>query len=191
MIMCSYKRIAVTDSGITKIPLPRQIQSIMEYDKPDIIILREKRLSAQEYENLALQVLSICQENGVECILHSFVESAEKLGVRKIHLSFPTLKEQWQSLSSFHTIGVSVHSKEEAEEAYRLGATYLIAGHIFPTSCKAGIPGKGLEFLQEICRSVPIPVYGIGGINDENTEFVKRAGAAGECRRSYYMRNLE
>jgi thiamine-phosphate diphosphorylase len=190
MIMCSYKKIAVTDSSITELPLPKQIHCIMEYDKPDMIILREKKLTSEEYEALAVPVLSMCQEKGVECILHSFVDVAEKLGVRKIHLSFPAFKEQWQSLSSFHTIGVSVHSKEEAEEAHRLGATYLIAGHIFQTNCKAGIPGRGLEFLQEICRSVPIPVYAIGGINDENTEFVKRAGAAGECRMSYYMRNL-
>ncbi|MBQ2800437.1 MAG: thiamine phosphate synthase [Lachnospiraceae bacterium] len=189
MIMCSYKKIAVTDSSLTELPLSKQIYRIMEYDKPDMLILREKELSPEEYEALAVQILSVCQQKGVECILHSFVEVAQKLGVRKIHLSFPALKEQWQSLGSFHTIGVSVHSKEEAEEAHRLGATYLIAGHVFETNCKAGIPGRGLEFLQEVCRAVSIPVYGIGGINDENTEFVKRAGAAGECRMSHYMRN--
>ena len=190
MIMCSYKKIAVTDSGSVSIPLPKQIQRMMLYDKPDMLILREKKVTSEEYEALAVQVISICQEKGVECILHSFTDVAEKLGVKRIHLPLPIFKEQWQSLSSFHTIGVSVHSKEEAAEAHRLGATYLIAGHIFKTNCKAGLPGRGLEFLQEICRTVPIPVYGIGGINDENTEFVKRAGAAGECRMSHYMRNL-
>lgn len=141
-----------------------------------------------EYEALAVQVLQVCQKKGIECVLHSFVETAQKLGVKKIHLPLAVLKKQQGNLRSFQTVGVSVHSREEAEEAYRSGATYLIAGHIFVTDCKAGLPGRGLAFLQEICQAVPIPVYGIGGINDENTEFVKAAGAAGECRMSYYMR---
>lgn len=159
-----------------------------EIYKPDILILREKELEMTEYEALAVQVLQACQKKGIECVLHSFVETAQKLGVKKIHLPLAVLKKQQGNLRSFQTVGVSVHSREEAEEAYRSGATYLIAGHIFVTDCKAGLPGRGLAFLQEICQAVPIPVYGIGGINDENTEFVKAAGAAGECRMSYYMK---
>lgn len=171
--------------------MTEQVRNIIGIQKPDMLILREKELNAEEYQALAIQVLTVCDEKGIECVLHSFVDVAQKLGVKKIHLPLNTLKKQQRDLSFFQTIGVSVHSREEAEEAYKLGATYLIAGHIFATDCKAGLPGRGLEFLRQVCEAVPIPVYGIGGINNDNTKLVKAVGAAGECRMSYYMKLKE
>ncbi len=187
MTMCSYKRIAVTASKLAQLPLPEQIRKVAKLHKIDMLILREKELTEEKYEALALEVLEACKEEGIPCVLHSFVQVAEKLGVKKIHLPLERLKKEQKNLSFFDTIGVSVHSSEEAKEAYHLGATYLTAGHVFETDCKKGLPGRGLGFLQEVCQAVPIPVYGIGGIDDDNTEQVKKAGAAGECRMSYYM----
>ena len=40
----------------------------------------------------------------------------------------------------------------------------MSAGHIFATDCKKDLPPRGLEFLKEVCNSVTIPVYAIGGI---------------------------
>lgn len=188
MTMCSYKRIAVTDLKLADCPLPEQIKRMAEYHKPDILILRAKELSQEEYEELSLEVLEVCQEEKIECILHTFFNVAEKLNVKKIHLPLTVLKENTGRMDFFEKIGVSVHSKEQAKEAYALGAGYVIAGHVFETDCKAGVPGRGISFLKEVCESVPIPVYAIGGINDKNTVQIQRTGAAGECRMSYYMK---
>lgn len=186
--MCSYKRIAVTAAKLAKLPLTEQIRKMSRIYRPDMLILREKELQPEAYEALARQVLAICEEEGIECVLHSFIDVAQKLGVGKIHLPLKIVRKQQGNLAAFQGIGVSVHSVAEAKEAYALGATYLTAGHIFETDCKAGMPGRGIGFLKEVCRAVPIPVYGIGGINDDNTESIKAAGAAGECRMSYYMK---
>lgn len=61
-------------------------------------------------------------------------------------------------------------------EAQALGATYLLAGHIFDTSCKPGLPGRGLDFLAQVCAAVPLPVYAIGGITAETLPGVRRPG---------------
>ena len=87
-------------------------------------------------------------------------------------------------------LGSSIHSVSEAQEAQRLGADYLTAGHIYATDCKAGVPPRGLDFLEEVCRSVQIPVYGIGGVqigSDQLDEMMAR-GAAGACVMSGMMR---
>ena len=49
------------------------------------------------------------------------------------------------------------------------------------------MPGRGVEFLRNICEAVSIPVYAIGGINPENLCEVKKAGAAGGCIMSGVM----
>jgi len=84
-------------------------------------------------------------------------------------------------------LGASCHSLEEAKEAVELGCTYLIAGHIFATDCKKGLPGRGTEFLQSVCESVQVPVYAIGGISGENMTLVRKAGAKGGCVMSGWM----
>ena len=61
-------------------------------------------------------------------------------------------------------VQVMAEAFKKAIEAQKLGATYISAGHIFATDCKKDLPPRGLEFLKEVCNSVTIPVYAIGGI---------------------------
>lgn len=50
-----------------------------------------------------------------------------------------------EAICKFDQVGVSVHSVEQAREAEAGGADYLIAGHIFPTDCKKGLPAPGID----------------------------------------------
>ena len=54
-------------------------------------------------------------------------------------------------------------------------------------ACKPGLPGRGLDFLAQVCAAVPLPVYAIGGITAETLPGVRRAGARGACFRSGFM----
>lgn len=156
---------------------------------PKAIVLREKDLSEKEYEQLARQVMQICQKHGTQCILHSFSNVATTLGATAVHMPLPLLQKMTpQEKSHFQIIGASCHSLEEAKEAQNLGCTYITAGHIFLTDCKKGLPGMGLPFLEEICKTVRIPVYAIGGISSQNMESVRKTGAAGACIMSGFMR---
>lgn len=156
---------------------------------PKAIVLREKDLSEKEYEQLARQVMQICQKHGTQCILHSFSNVATTLGATAVHMPLPLLQKMTpQEKSHFQIIGASCHSLEEAKEAQDLGCTYITAGHIFLTDCKKGLPGRGLPFLEEICKTVRIPVYAIGGISSQNMESVRKTGAAGACIMSGFMR---
>lgn len=156
--------------------------------KPRAIILREKDLMAEEYASLALEVSKICSDAGIMCIYHTFIETAICHGVRQIHLPLPLLQAMTdEDKRHFDVIGVSCHSRAEAIEAQSQGATYIIAGHVFDTDCKKGLPGRGLSFLQEVVDAVDIPVYGIGGITESNLKQVLQTGAKGGCMMSGYM----
>lgn len=86
--------------------------------------------------------------------------------------------------------GASCHSVEDALCAYKLGCDYITAGHVYITDCKKGLAPRGIDFLKKMCDSVPIPVYGIGGIDLESDKIdeVKQAGAKGACIMSGYMK---
>ena len=167
---------------------PAQIERVATA-KPAAVILREKDLSEAEYKALALDVKKICEKYSVPLILHSFYKAAAELNIRAVHLPLPLLKTMTDSEKSWFTVlGASCHSIDDALEAKHLGCTYITAGHIFATDCKRGVPTRGLDFLKEVCDSVDIPVYAIGGINPENSVLAKSAGASGVCVMSGFMR---
>ena len=98
------------------------------------------------------------------------------------------LEKYHNEVKNFEKVGVSIHSLEEGERAVTLGATYLTAGHIFKTDCKKDLEPRGLAFLENICRGVDVPVYGIGGISKDNINLVKKTGAKGACLMSSFMK---
>ncbi len=142
------------------------------------VILREKDLTEEEYTALAKEAQKAC---GEKLIIHTHINTAKLLGIKKIHMPMSTLENMSIDKAYFDEIGASCHSVQEAEKAQRMGCTYITAGHIFATDCKRGLPPRGTEFLKELCEAVSIPVYAIGGIDKENMHLVKEAGAAGAC----------
>lgn len=181
-----YKVLAVSNRSLCRKDFLVQIENIAAA-KPSAILLREKNLGESDYAALAQTVLKICRRYGVDCILHSFPAVAMRLGCSAVHVSFLDLQQQVLVLKDIPMVGASVHSMLEAVEAEKLGASYLIAGHIFATDCKQDSPPRGLAFLREVCRSVSIPVYAIGGITPENAQEAVRMGAQGVCVMSGFM----
>lgn len=179
--------ICITNRNLCKGDFLEKIREVAS-KKPKAIILREKDLTEEEYARLSVKVKAICDEMGVICIYHTFIDTAVQQGVRQIHLPMPLLRMLSEDIKkSIDMIGVSCHSVEEAVEAEANGSSYIIAGHIFDTDCKKNIPGRGLPFLQEVASSVTIPVYGIGGITGQNLDLILKSGAAGGCMMSGYM----
>lgn len=155
--------------------------------KPDGIMLREKDLSPRDYETLAVKVHSICQEEQIPFIVNQNLDVAMKHKLPNIHLSMENLRKAREQISLFDSVGASIHSVEEAKEAEQLGAKYVIAGHIYATNSKKGVPPRGVSFLKKVCDAVQIPVFAIGGIGTHHLEEIYSAGAEGVCIMSQAM----
>ena len=77
------------------------------------------------------------------------------------------------------TLGVSVHTVEEAQQAVQDGADYLGLGAVFPTSTKTDADQMSVDMLQAICKAVEVPVVAIGGINRSNLLRLSGSGVNG------------
>ena len=163
-----------------------QIQKIVSV-RPRAIVLREKDLNTEIYRKLAEEVAQICRKKAQTLILNTAPEVAAQLGMRKLHLPLSILRREGRP-SDAERVGTSIHSVEEVKEAIRLGADYLFAGNIYETDCKKGLPGRGLDFLRQVCMESSVPVYAIGGVNEERLPKILDAGAAGGCMMSGFMR---
>ena len=183
--------------------LERQIEKIFSAYEKKIILknfeivtltLREKDLDKNEYLNLVEKIYPICKKYRIDLILHQNYDLNldEKYNIGGIHLSYEIFKSlnkniREKLIKKYKRIGVSIHSLEEAKDVENLGATYVVAGHIFETDCKKGLEPRGLNFIKELSSILTIPIFAIGGINEENSNLVLNSGAFGVCMMSSLM----
>ncbi|WP_418948175.1 thiamine phosphate synthase [Phascolarctobacterium succinatutens] len=191
--MSELPLIAVTDSASCPRPLAEQIERLTKLTelRPQAVILRAKSLDKAAYCTLALQAQQSCEAAGIPLILHSDWQLARELGISMLHLPLVLLRQISEYERAYFTwLSTSVHSVGEAQEAQALGATMLIAGHIYTTQCKAGLAPRGLGFLRAVCSTVNLPVYAIGGISFDASQHaeLQANGARGACVMSAYMR---
>ena len=170
-----------------------KVQQLAEGTKYQAILLREKDLPQEQYEQLAKQVLNIMTRCNKKCILHFYPDVAVRLKHPYLHLPLPVWEQmpeerRHELRNEIVQIGTSVHSPEQLKKAVSMKADYVIAGHVFPTECKKGLAPRGVGFLHEICKQSRIPVYAIGGITQEREELVRQQGADGVCYMSAAMR---
>ena len=184
--------------------LEKQIKKIFSTYKKKIYLenfeivaltLREKDLDKNEYLNLVKKIYPICKKYGIDLILHQNYDLNldEKYKIKGIHLSYEIFKSlnkniREKLIKKYKRIGVSIHSLDEAKEVESLGATYVVAGHIFKTDCKKGLEPRGLNFIKELSSILTIPIFAIGGINEENSSLVLNSGAFGVCMMSSLMK---
>ena len=185
--------------------LEKQIKKIFSAYEKKIILknfeivaltLREKDLDKNEYLNLVKKIYPICKKYGIDLILHQNYDLNldEKYNIEGIHLSYEIFKSlnkniREKLIKKYKRIGVSIHSLEEAKDVENLGATYVVAGHIFETDCKKGLEPRGLNFIKELSSILTIPIFAIGGINQENSHLVINNGAFGVCMMSSLMKH--
>lgn len=191
--MSELPLIAVTDSASCLRPLPEQIERLtrLTQQRPQAVILRAKDIDRTAYRTLAKSAQQLCTAASLPLILHSDWQLARELGVNRLHLPLALLHQMPAcERAHFTWLSTSVHSVDEALEAQSLGASLLIAGHIYATQCKAGLAPRGLRFLHEVCKTVQLPVYAIGGIGFDKAQHAEllAQGASGACVMSAYMR---
>jgi thiamine-phosphate pyrophosphorylase len=143
--------------------------------------VREKSLAPREILALFARTQRIAEKFGAHIFLNGRADLTRAAHADGLHLPEGEISVADARLTlGFHLpCGVSVHSLESAQNAAREGASYLIFGPIFPTSSHPEAVGVGVEALREVCESVTIPVFAVGGINTNNATSCLQAGAAG------------
>ena len=183
------------EKQIKKIFLDYEKKIYLENFEIVALTLREKDLDKNEYLNLVEKIYPICKKYRIDLILHQNYDLNldKKYKIGGFHLSYEIFKSlnkniREKLIKKYKRIGVSIHSLEEARKVENLGASYVVAGHIFETDCKKGLEPRGLNFIKELSSILTIPIFAIGGINKENSNLVLNSGAFGVCMMSSLMK---
>lgn len=155
-----------------------------------LIQLREKNRSTREYIHLAEKIHKLTKKYNVPLIIDDRIDVSMAVKSEGVHLgqSDMPISRAREILGDEYIIGATAKTVPQAVEAYEQGADYLGVGAIYPTTTKVKTVLTSTETLNDICKSVPIPVNAIGGLNKDNINVLKGIDIAGICVVSAIMK---
>ena len=143
-----------------------------------VIQYREKEKSMGEKYRECAAIRKMTSENGVIFIVNDHVDLALAVSADGIHVGQDDMPVSVirRITGGAMTIGLSTHSREQAEKAVADGVDYIGVGPIFSTQTKKDVVDPvGFDYLDYVVKRRDIPFVAIGGIKESNVaELVKR-----------------
>lgn len=166
----------VTDRRRSLMPLPI-LAARAAAGGIDAIQIRERDLSLPDLLAIVIDVRDAVVGRAA-VLVNGDVEVARRAGVG-LHLpaNGAGVEEARSALGPHVLVGRSIHGPASVRDTAQ--PDYVIAGHVFETTSKPGIPPLGLDGLREIVATAPCPVLAIGGIDARRVGTVLQAGAHG------------
>ena len=143
------------------------------------LVVRAPGSTAAQHAAFTERVVALARPAEATVIVHARPDLARAAGAHGVQLRRQDLRaDDARRVLGPGWIGVSVHSRDEAESALAEGADFLVAGNVFETSTHPDRPPRGLAWLAELCR-LGWPVVAIGGVTPERASALRQAGAWG------------
>lgn len=147
----------------------------------DIVQLREKNLSTDQFYSLALKVRTLTDKYSVPLIINDRVDAAIAVDAAGVHLGQSDMDcaQARKMLGDDKIIGVTAPTVALAKKAQADGADYIGVGAMFASSTKPDVKVNTITNLKKIREAVDIPIVVIGGVKRTNIERFRGIGING------------
>jgi thiamine-phosphate pyrophosphorylase len=139
-----------------------------------------KRASRESILATAKNMRAITRGSSTNFIVNDDPELAVEVEADGVHVGQDDMPvpEVRRCFPSLRIIGLSTHNPLQAKNAEALAPDYCGVGPVYATPTKEiPDPALGPEQAGTIIRAAPFTTVAIGGINEENMEAVRKAGA--------------
>jgi len=144
-----------------------------------LIQVRDKNLPPEARRQLAEGVMQRARAYAEARVLINDDETlARAVGAHGIHLSSARLAQLGER-PSFELVGASCHTAQELSRAAELNLDFAVLGPLLPTPTHPESPGIGWEVFARLVEGSPLPVFALGGMQEEMLETAWENGAHG------------
>ena len=151
-----------------------------------LVQVRGKSLSTRDLVNLAALAVSVSQGRA-RIIINDRADIAKVVGADGVHVGQDDLPPEAARalLGPEAIIGLSTHSRAQAQAALTSPISYLAIGPVFQTGSKVSdYKALGTGVVADVCalaRPHALPVVAIGGITAETAASVRACGVTAVC----------
>jgi thiamine-phosphate pyrophosphorylase len=184
------KRFAITNgslqSGGDGSDLERLAERCAELGRNgvDFLLIREKQLTERELYLATRRILKAIEDFRTLVFVAGRPQVALAAAADGVHVGsdYAMVREAKRTFIE-SWVSVSCHSLADVQAARAAGADVCLFGPVFGKTVDGVevVPGVGLEALQQAClvAGKDLPVFALGGVNEEEAASCVEAGASG------------
>ncbi|HEX8987654.1 MAG TPA: Nudix family hydrolase [Rhodocyclaceae bacterium] len=143
-----------------------------------LVQLREPGLPPPAREAFCREAVRLCHEADARALVNADAKLARAVAADGLHLP----AAQLMALSArpdFPLVAASCHTREELLRAAQLQFDFAVLGPVAPTASHPGKPSLGWPAFAESVAELPLPVYALGGLSQQDMKAAQQAGAHG------------
>jgi len=130
-----------------------------------LVQIREKDMDADTLNRFTRDAVSLCHRHGARVLVNGDPGLARASGADGVHLQ----TARYMQLNDPPVDGLwaaSCHNREELQRAAELGAGFAVLSPVLPTQSHPGAPVLGWKTFRKLCTGLPMPVYALGGMQN-------------------------
>jgi len=145
-----------------------------------IVQLREKNASTAEFYKLATDLKELTSKYNIPLIINDRLDITLAIDADGVHVGQSDMPADIvrKIIGKDKILGVSAVEIDAVKKAEKDGADYIGSGAIFPTKTKDS-DLISMEHLKKIVNSVNIPIIAIGGLNENNINYLSNTNIGG------------
>ena len=143
-----------------------------------LIQVREATLDATARRRFAGQVVARAHARGARVLINADASLARELGADGVHLTAAQLGTL-AARPALPLVGASCHTRGELERAAALGLDFAVLGPVRATPTHPDHAALGWPAFAELAAHLSVPVFALGGLNPDDLETARAAGAHG------------
>jgi len=143
--------------------------------------LRAKNMSEKNFVPLANRAVELAHKSEASLLLNGHPKLLDLVPEADgIQLASNVIFDySARPISSDKLLGVSTHTEEEIKQALKIGADFILLSPVKETSSHPGVAGIGWDGFAALVKDIPVPVFALGGMKQEDVELAKQNGGQG------------
>lgn len=145
-----------------------------------LVQYRHKTASAELRKEQATKLLALCRKYERPLVINDFVDLCMEIGADGIHVggTDAPVAQVRAVIGQDKILGASCYgSLELAQKAHEAGASYIAFGGFYPSRVKRYEVSTPVDIITRAKQQLPVPVVVIGGMTQQNSVPLIKAGA--------------
>lgn len=143
-----------------------------------LIQIREKNMARDELTEFSRAIVSLAHSHDAEVLINGDIDLSLEVNADGVHLTSSQLM-RLSSRPEANWCGASCHNAEELFHAEQLGVDFAVLGPVMPTLTHPEMPSLGWRKFASFIRDYSLPVYALGGLNQEDLATALEQGGHG------------
>ena len=143
-----------------------------------LVQIREKQLLPAELKLFAQRVLALAHQHGARVLINGDEALARELGADGVHLPSHQLMKLTAKPEGL-IVAASCHHSSELLHAEALSLDFVVMSPVLPTQSHVNAALLGWEKFSELIQGSAIPVYALGGLQQQDLANAWQSGAHG------------